>query len=201
MKKSFLIHIDSLCILDDLSNDQRGELFFAIYQYQLGIEINLNPLIKIAFSQFKNQFNRDNEKYEKTCEARKLAGSKGGKQRIANQANATNSKQKEANQADKKNKKDNDKENDTNFESLWKWYRDNTEKPIGSKPKAKANYLKQLEVIAIDTLKKGIFNYVKECKTHKSFTKHLVTLLNEDLEDYANRKTEKPKIKQEQGLI
>lgn len=113
MKKSFLLHIDSLCILDDLTDEQKGQLFNAIYKFQLGEELELSPIIKIAFSQFRNQFNRDSEKYEKTCEARKLAGSKGGKQKVAN---ASNSKQKVANVAenDNKNKKENDsdKEND-----------------------------------------------------------------------------------------
>ena len=79
--KSFLLQIDSLCILDDLTDEQSGQLFNAIYQYQLGNEIELPPLIRIAFSQFKNQFNRDEEKYQKTCEARKEAGSKGGNHR------------------------------------------------------------------------------------------------------------------------
>ena len=117
MRKSFLLHIDSLCILDDLSDEQKGQLFNAIYKFQLGEELELSPIIKIAFSQFKNQFMRDEEKYEKTCEARKLAGSKGGKQRVANQANATNSKQDEANQAENKNKNKNKSDNDNKKDS------------------------------------------------------------------------------------
>ena len=96
MKSSFILHIDSLCILDDLDDVQKGQLFFAIYKYQLGEEIDLPPLIKIAFSQFKNQFIRDNETYQKTVKARKIAGSKGGKKKVAN---ATKSKQKVANLA------------------------------------------------------------------------------------------------------
>lgn len=111
MKKSFLLHLDSLCILEELDDVQKGQLFNAIYKYQLGEEIELTPLVKIAFSQFKNQFQRDNEKYKKVCEARKQAGSVGGKQRVANQANASKSKQDEANQADNKNKNKSDSDN------------------------------------------------------------------------------------------
>lgn len=99
-RKSFILHIDSLCVLNDLSDEQKGQLFYAIYQYQLGNEIELSPIIKIAFSQFKNQFLRDEEKYKKTVEARRQAGSKGGKQRVSNQANALSAKQNQANQAD-----------------------------------------------------------------------------------------------------
>ncbi len=75
-KKSFIIFKDSLSVLEDLNDKQRGQLFYAIYQYQIGNEIELSPLIKIAFSPFKNQFIRDNEKWdsksdERTAKARK----------------------------------------------------------------------------------------------------------------------------------
>ena len=113
MKPSFILHIDSLCILEDLSNEQKGELFNAIYCYQIGKEIELSPIIKIAFSQFKNQFIRDEEKYKKTVEARKQAGSKGGKQRVANQANASTTKQNQANQAVSVSKNEKDSVNNT----------------------------------------------------------------------------------------
>jgi len=99
MKPSFILHKDSLCVLEDLTNEQRGELFYAIYCYQIGKELELSPITKIAFSQFRNQFVRDEEKFKKTVEARKQAGSKGGKQRVANQANASTTKQTKANQA------------------------------------------------------------------------------------------------------
>lgn len=68
MKKSFVLHIDSLCVLDDLTNEERGELFYAIYNHHLGVEPTLSPIVKIAFSQFKNQFSRDDEKYNSLCE-------------------------------------------------------------------------------------------------------------------------------------
>lgn len=99
MKPSFILHKDSLCVLEDLTNEQRGELFYAIYCYQIGEVIELSPIVKIAFSQFRNQFVRDEEKFKKTVKARQEAGSKGGKQRVANQANASTTKQSQANQA------------------------------------------------------------------------------------------------------
>lgn len=111
-KKSFLLHIDSLDILDDLSNGQAGVLFKAIKAYQKGEDFELDNIVKVAFSPFKNQFIRDNEKYAKTCERRAIAGSKGGKQRVANQAIASKSKQEQANQADNKNKNKSDSDSD-----------------------------------------------------------------------------------------
>ncbi len=71
-RKSFVIHIDSLDILDDLTDEQAGKLFKAIKANQLGHEIELDCITKIAFSPFRNQFIRDNDKYEKLCEKNRL---------------------------------------------------------------------------------------------------------------------------------
>ena len=112
-KKSFLLHIDSLDILDDLTNGQAGVLFKAIKAYQHEEDFPLDSVVKIAFSPFKNQFFRDDEKYVKTCERRAIAGSKGGKQKVAN---ASNSKQELANVADNKNKNKNKTKNKSDNE-------------------------------------------------------------------------------------
>ena len=104
-RKSFIVHKDSLDILDDLTDEQAGLLFKAIWLYQKGEEIELPPLVKVAFNPFKHQFIRDEEKYEITCQRRAEAGSKGGKQKVAN---ASKSKQTVANLADNKSKNKND---------------------------------------------------------------------------------------------
>jgi hypothetical protein len=83
-RKSFVLHIDSLEILDQLSDEQKGRLFYAIYQYNLGNEIELDDVLKMAFFSFKSQFKRDEEKYKKKCEVNRANGSKGGKQKVAN---------------------------------------------------------------------------------------------------------------------
>ena len=107
-KKSFILHVDSLDVLSDLSDEQAGKLFKAMLAFHKGEEIELDPLTKMAFSFFKNQFIRDNEKYIKTCEARAQAGSKGGKQKQQNLANASKSKQKVAKVADSDSDSDSD---------------------------------------------------------------------------------------------
>ncbi len=100
MKGSFLLHIDSLCILDKMTDEQAGVLFKAIYHYQLNGELPvLDFAIEMAVTPFINQFKRNNEKYEQVVEKRKQAGSMGGKQKVANVANATIAKQKVANVA------------------------------------------------------------------------------------------------------
>ena len=110
-RKSFVLHKDSLDILPDLTDDQAGKLFKAIHSYQINDELELDQITKMVFLPFKNQFIRDDEKYTITCERRAVAGSLGGKQKVAN---ASNSKQKVANVADSvsksvsKNKSDSD---------------------------------------------------------------------------------------------
>ena len=114
-KKSFLLHIDSLDILDDLTNGQAGVLFKAIKAYQHNDDFPLDSIVKIAFSPFKNQFLRDDDKYIKTCERRAIAGSKGGKQKVAN---ASKCKQKVANVADSNNKNKNKTKNKSDSKEI-----------------------------------------------------------------------------------
>lgn len=78
-KKSFVIHIDSLDVIDSMSGDQTKELLLAFRDYHIGKEINLNGLMNAVFTQFKNQFDRDLEKYRNTVERNKGNGAKGGR--------------------------------------------------------------------------------------------------------------------------
>jgi len=113
-RKSFIIHKDSLVILNEMSNEQAGIFIKAIKFYQeKGFLPELDFGLKMAITPFINQFQRDEEIYKKTCEARREAGSLGGKQKVAN---ASKSKQKVANLADSdsKNKSDSDSKSKNN---------------------------------------------------------------------------------------
>ena len=63
-RRSFLLHIDSLDVLDELSNEEAGLLLKAMRDYHNDEEMQLDALTKIVFSPFKNQFNRDTLKYQ-----------------------------------------------------------------------------------------------------------------------------------------
>lgn len=89
MKKSFILHIDSLAILDEMTFEQKGILFDAIYKHQLGEEVSLDFSMKMAFAPFKNQFIRDNEKYSEFIDKQKDNGSKGGRPKKPTQPNET----------------------------------------------------------------------------------------------------------------
>jgi predicted restriction endonuclease len=58
-KKSFVLHVDSLDVLDELTNEQAGMLLKAMRDYHNEDETPLDALTKIVFCPFKNQFNRD----------------------------------------------------------------------------------------------------------------------------------------------
>lgn len=90
-RKSFIIYSDSLSVLDELTDEQAGRLFKAIKAYHNGDNFDLEFGLKIAFVSFKNQFIRDNNKWEAIREKRIKAGASGGKQKVAN---ATKRKQK-----------------------------------------------------------------------------------------------------------
>lgn len=78
-RKSFVLHIDVLQVLDDLDNEQAGLLFKAIYANRIGEDITMDAITKIALSPFKAQFARDDEKYQNIVQRNKNNGSKGGR--------------------------------------------------------------------------------------------------------------------------
>lgn len=78
-KKSFIVYIDSLSVLDDLNDEQAGKLLRAIRAHHDGVEIELDALTKIAFSPFKAQFARDAQKYAEKSERNRINGLKGGR--------------------------------------------------------------------------------------------------------------------------
>lgn len=80
MKTSFILHIDSLCILDKMNDEQAGKFLKAIYQYQKTKELpELDPLLELVITPFINQFFRDEKKYEKVVERNRENGEKGGR--------------------------------------------------------------------------------------------------------------------------
>lgn len=145
MNKSFILHLDSLEILNDLTDIQKGQLFNAIYQDRLGSSVELDPLLKMVFLPFKNQFKRDDEKYEKTCERNKKIAearwNKGSKNKSTSGTSGTSGNEAIPNDTTytynkNKNKKDSDSKKEKLptkkpkgfeypelFEKLWAYYK------------------------------------------------------------------------------
>ena len=120
-QKSFILYSDYYDMINELSDAEAGELVKSVFKYTNTGEIpELTGMAKMAFIVIKQNLDRNAVKYQETIEKRRIAGSKGGKQRVknltespvqANQANATFAKQTQANQADNVNDNDNDNVN------------------------------------------------------------------------------------------
>lgn len=103
-RQGFVLYHSLRKPLEMLDDAQRGKLLLAILNYsELGAVPDFgDAVIDMAFAFIRDKLDRDSEAYKDKCEKRALAGSKGGKQRVANQANqaiATFAKQNQANQA------------------------------------------------------------------------------------------------------
>lgn len=102
-KNSFVLYCDIYNSIKEFSIDDKATLLDAIFCYSIGEDIpKMSNIVKVAFSFIKTTLDRDKAKWEQTRTERQIAGSKGGKQRVANQANASFAKQikqKQANQA------------------------------------------------------------------------------------------------------
>jgi len=114
MKTGFILHLDSLSVLDELTNEQAGILFKAIRDYNLGKEPELDFAMRMAFIPFKNQFERDLEKYNSTCERNRNNGSKGGRPKKPTETQETQVVFEKPKKADNKN----DNKNDNNIPEL-----------------------------------------------------------------------------------
>jgi hypothetical protein len=79
-RPSFLLYKSFHEPIKNLTLEEKGLLFDAIFNYQNNLEIiNLPPQVLMAFSFFKNQFNLDEGKYQIVIDRNKSNGSKGGR--------------------------------------------------------------------------------------------------------------------------
>lgn len=124
MKESFVLYTSQYEAVADLSVQQKGELFDALFQYvSTGDEPKFTDReVKMAFNFIRIQIDRDNAKYAEVCERRRAAGRMGGrprKQVDSSESNASDEKQKKQMVSDKSKKsksKHNDNVNDSDNE-------------------------------------------------------------------------------------
>lgn len=126
-KTAMLLPYEFEQIFKSLPLEQAGLLILALYQYEheeVEPDFSDNEILQFSWkTHIKPKIDEYKEKYKKTCEVRREAGSKGGKsnqekQKQAKQANATFDKQNEkkvANQADIDRDIDGDIDRDNNI--------------------------------------------------------------------------------------
>ena len=117
-RTSFILHFDSLEVLNELSKEQIADLFIAIRDYNLWKEINLSWLMKAVFVPFKNQFDRDLKKYNEKCEVNAENIKKRWNKKDTKNTSGINGKKNNTKDTynDNDNKNDNDNDNDNNKE-------------------------------------------------------------------------------------
>lgn len=108
--------------IQTLSDAEAGRLMKALWTYTMtGETVNLTGAEKGIFALILLTLSQDEERDSEISEKRASAGALGGKQRVANQANATFASSKEANQANASNKnknKNKNKEQDTDIKKF-----------------------------------------------------------------------------------
>jgi heme-degrading monooxygenase HmoA len=165
--RSFILHLDSLAILDKLSDEQAGKLFKSLYIYQKNGEIeNLEFALDLALTPFINQFKRDEEKYKKTCERNKHNALK----RWENNATRISGKGSDAKHAYNKNdsKNKNKNKNDNNlkkdFEKIYRLY--NPDKKIKVIPfeEYKNRFKNALGDVSVGELEENVQAYLDYLK-------------------------------------
>ena len=71
MRKGFLLLNNQIEIIEDLSDEQAGQLLKAFYDYNNGKEVKLKGLMKSIFKNFKVVFDENEQRYQEKCEKNK----------------------------------------------------------------------------------------------------------------------------------
>jgi hypothetical protein len=77
--KSFILYQEYHKNISILTQNQKGDLLDAIFSYNQGIEIELDPIVKMAFSFIKSDLDRNKAKYQNIIERNKINGVSGGR--------------------------------------------------------------------------------------------------------------------------
>lgn len=170
MKKGFVLYLDQYKPIKNLTQEQKGDLLDAIFKYnQDNASVTLNdPVLEMAFSFFKQAFDRDHDKYLKKCAKNKLNARKRW------DANGCGRIQPDAMDADIDTDKGKDIDKDITaeeFEKFWNLY--------GKKEDRKKclTKWKNLKVKEKELIFKTVSNYVASTPD-KQFRKNPLTWLN-----------------------
>jgi hypothetical protein len=183
-KKSFILHLDSLNVLDDLDNNQIAELFIAMRDYNLGKEVKLSGLMKAVFTSFKNQFDRDLDKYNAIVERNKINGQKGGRPKKQNNPLGfleTQRNPEKPKKADSDNDNDSVNGSDSKKEIIYNIYPNKCHSGRStskSKKKDLEKISKLLKEHSFEHLEKVINYYIEDCKKTNTYIKNFSTFLN-----------------------
>lgn len=90
-KNSFVLYVDSKDVVDRLTDEQAGQLFKAIFDYEAnGALPELDAMTDIVFMTMRQHLDRNRVKYAETCRKRSEAGKKGMASRWHGKKDITN---------------------------------------------------------------------------------------------------------------
>lgn len=196
-KPSFLLYKSFHEPIKNLTLEEKGLLFDAIFNYQNGVVIENLPIqVGMAFAFFKNQFDLDNIKYKETCnknsdnvrlrweKEKSIQTNTTEYDRIRPNTNHTDKDKDKDKEIDKEKEKElNNITIDSQFENFWQAYIPVKTKDgfiqKGSKQKAEIAFNKAIKKNPIDKILKSLESYLKYCSENQRFTKNVVTWLND----------------------
>lgn len=81
MKDSIVFYLSQYESIKSLSDEQLGKIYRALFESELGNEIELENELIPVFMLLKNQMVLDNQKYKEKCEKNRRNGRLGGRPR------------------------------------------------------------------------------------------------------------------------
>ena len=225
-KDTFILYTEQKEVIDKLSDEQAGKLIKAIYEYvETGEMPILDNVLDLVIIPFKQNLDRNADKYEETKKKRSEAGKLGAeikKQKQAKQANAKFVNNKQANQAvnvnDNVNVNVNDNVNDNNnnvvvgdscvdgLQEIIKFYNENIGLITPYGLETLEDYAKEMPVdLIILAMKKAVeadkrtIQYIKGILNNWS-KKGIKTVLDAEKEDEQFKKNNKKQTKTEPKL-
>ena len=165
-KNSFVIYHNYRDTLEDLTDEQVGKLFRAIFDYEIDKkEPNFNGELKIAFRFIKKDLDLNNDKHESICERNRKNGQKGG----APKGNQNARKQpKQPKQPDNDNEYDNDYDNDDDYILESKEESKNKEINNNIHTHTRETYDEIFEDFGVEPmLKDTLIEFIRHCQLNK----------------------------------
>lgn len=210
INKSFLLHKDSLSILNQLTEEEAGKLFKAIYDYQTSNILPQDRFIAIIFEPFLNQFKRDEQKYQNVIERNKnniakrwnKIDTKNTSGKIGMPKDTKNTDSDSDSDSDSVTDKDKDinisisnKPNkeihvgfENDFQELWQHYTpvvvsNGTFTHKGCRKTALKSYNKARAKFSHQKIMDCLELYLKDCQKNNRYTKNVATWLNQTMQD------------------
>ena len=170
-KNSFVIYHNYRDTLEDLTDEQVGKLFRAIFDYEIDKkEPNFNGELKIAFRFIKKDLDLNNDKYESICERNRKNGQKGGAPKGNQNARKQPKQPKQPdNDNDYDNDYDNDNEYDNDYDNILERKKESKNKEINNlHTHARETYDEIFEDFGVEPqLKDTLIEFIRHCQLNK----------------------------------